>query len=57
MNLNELETLLGFDQNYIDINGLSKSKRISLLSKAWSVNIMSHILWSLTEFFSTKESA
>ena len=53
----ELETLLGFDRGYTDINGLSKTKRLNLLSKTWSVNIMSHILWSLTDFFNSKLSA
>ncbi|RWS04448.1 DNA methyltransferase 3-like protein [Dinothrombium tinctorium] len=52
--IKELEQLLGFDENYTDVNILSKGKRMSLLRKSWSIPITSHILWALCDFFKTR---
>jgi len=47
----ELEQMLGFPVGYSDVNNLTKAKRISVLSKSWSVPILSHVMWALVDFF------
>lgn len=49
-----LEKLLGFSEGYSDVANLTVTKRISVLSKTWSVPIVSHLLWALVDFFETK---
>ncbi len=53
---NELEKLFGLDLNYTDVNSLSKIKRQTMLTKSWCISILSHLIWSLKDFFITDDS-
>ena len=51
----QLESLFELKHNYSDVNNIIKSKRQSLLSRSWCVSILSHLIWSLNDFFITSE--
>ncbi|CAG2108014.1 unnamed protein product, partial [Medioppia subpectinata] len=49
----ELEKLFELPENYTDVNSLPVNTRQSLLTRCWCVSILSHLIWSLTDFFVT----
>jgi hypothetical protein len=49
--ITELETIFGFPRHYTDTGYMSFSKRQHLLGKAWSVQVVKHILQPLKLYF------
>ncbi|CAG2164397.1 unnamed protein product [Oppiella nova] len=53
----ELEKLFELPEGYTDINSLATDTRQGLLTRSWCVSILSHLIWSLTDFFITEQKS
>ena len=49
--ITEIEKSFGFNENYTAANDFSRGKRVAILKKVWCVPLLTHLFWSLSDFF------